>query len=107
MPQCVRFQRQYKEERTQQINLANPEALRKVRDTSDNGMAVTAAVRQLELMEERMDGTASGRNTPTAPGLVVVIAAADGRPAQVIEPLRAPVIDARPDEFGPADHADR
>jgi hypothetical protein len=101
LPQSVRWMRQYKREVLEQINLHNPEALRKVRDTSENGMAVTAAVRQLEVMGERMDETTSGRNPQAAPGVVIVIEHPGGR-QETIGP-RPPVIKARPDEFGPVD----
>ena len=59
-----RFLRDYKRAVLEEINLRNPEALRKVRDESANGMAVVASVRQLEIMQngdELEHRTVSGR----------------------------------------------
>jgi len=85
------------------IGAGNPVALKDIRDNSENAMARVNAARGLEIMRNDMVDENRGGPMQTVPGLVVVIAAADGRPAQVIAaPTPPPVIDARPDEFGPA-----
>jgi hypothetical protein len=77
-PQSIKYHHDRKFERLQQINAANPEALRKVRDESENAMAKVQAVRTLESMEAHMDEQAGGRAARPAPGAVIVIEQPDG-----------------------------
>jgi hypothetical protein len=76
--------RQYKREVLEQINLHNPDTLRRVRDSSGNDLARVAATRQLELMGDRMDDATPGRGSPRSPGMTIIIKAAPGLQAQVI-----------------------
>ncbi len=85
------------------ICAGNPVALRTIRDEARNQMAAVAAVRGLELMRNEDQASAPGRFAPQSPGLTIVIEAGPGQPAQVIGRPQPPVIDARPDEFGPVD----
>jgi hypothetical protein len=71
------------------ILAGNPEALRKVRDTSGNAMARVQAVRALESIGDRMDEAAGGRAGQQAPGVVIVIEAAEGRTVRTIRPPSA------------------
>ncbi len=98
LPQSVQFLRQHKREAVEQINLANLEALRKVRDTSENGMAATAAVRQLEITESAMNDQAGGRAAQVAPGVVIVIESPDGPHRATIGPPPLPVMGGRAGE---------
>jgi hypothetical protein len=102
LPQSIRFLRDFKRERLEQINLANPEALRSIRDQSGNDMARVAATRQLELMGERMDDTAPGRGQQQTPGVTIIIEA-PGQPREVIGP-QPPVIEI---PARPPGHADK
>jgi hypothetical protein len=101
----VRYLRDRKRERLEQINAANPEALRKVRDESGNSMARVQAVRALESIGDWMDENAAGRRNQVVPGLVVIIGGPDRKAERIIAP-QAPaipagsVIDVQPDEFG-------
>jgi hypothetical protein len=62
------------------ICAGNEGALKRVRDTSDNGMAVIGAVRALETLNEEGANRAAG--APLAPGLVIVITGPEApRPA--------------------------
>ena len=72
--------------------LSNPDALALVRATSDNGMAVTAACRQLELMRQTVAEETGGSALRT-PGLqIVIIERATGRIERTISPP-APMIE--------------
>ena len=66
----------------EEVCAGNAAALALVRATSDNGMAVTAACRQLELMRQSIAEETGGRHQHIAPGLVVVIQSADGTARQ-------------------------
>lgn len=98
LPQTVRFLQEFKRDMLQKINMGNPEALRAVRDTSDNAMARVQAVRTLEGMGDAMDAQHGGRSAPPAPGVVIVIEQRDGSTTTI----GPPVVEARPDEFRPA-----
>jgi hypothetical protein len=101
LPQAVKFLREFKRQLVEEISMGNPAALREIRDNSENSMAKVQAIRTLETMSERMDGTGPGRFAQQTPGVTIVIETAPGVPARVIGP-QPPLIDAQPDEFGPA-----
>jgi hypothetical protein len=87
------------------ICAGNPTALKDIRDTSGNAMARVNAVRALEVTRnEAYEENRSGRGAPLAPGVVIVIEQR-GQPDRIIGPPAPPVIEARPDEFGPTDEA--
>lgn len=74
------------------ICAGNEGALKRVRDTSENGMATVAAIRQLEAIDET--DAERGRGTAPSPGIVINIIRRDDTAP---EPAPAPVtIDARP-----------
>ena len=54
------------------VAAGNPLALKQVRDTSENGMAVPAAVRAIESMRNEEDKAAGGRASDMAPGVTIV-----------------------------------
>jgi hypothetical protein len=79
------------------INAGNPEALRRLRDTSENAMAAVGAIKTLEAMKEIVDPSVQAGTTRHAPGLVVQIINSDGRVAQTIGPPPAlPMFDVSP-----------
>lgn len=63
---------------------ANEGALARIRDTSENGMAVIGSVRTLEQMNEE-DVARSSRGIPMAPGFLIVIT--DRHPQQSDPPM--------------------
>jgi hypothetical protein len=77
------------------ICAANPEALRRLRDTSENAMAAVGAIKTLEAMKEIVDPSVRAGGTMPAPGLVVQICYADGRQETIGPP--APMIDVTPE----------
>jgi hypothetical protein len=77
------------------INAGNPEALRRLRDTSENAMAAVGAIKTLEAMKEIVDPSVRAGGTMPAPGLVVQICYADGRQETIGPP--APMIDVTPE----------
>jgi hypothetical protein len=80
------------------INAGNPEALRRLRDTSENAMAAVGAIKTLEAMKELVEPSARAGTHMHSPGLIVQIINADGRVAQTIgPPAPAPMIDATPE----------
>jgi hypothetical protein len=117
-PVSVRHMRVRKQEVLAQINLHNPERLRRVADESENAMARVQAVRALEAMGERMGETSGSRHGQVTPGFVIVIKQPD---PPVTPPSNAvvyvdsrrptipagPVIDAEPGEFRDVDSVDR
>jgi hypothetical protein len=103
--QSVRYLRDRKREVLEAINLANPAALRRVRDESANSMAKVQAVRTLESMADRMDEDGGGRADQMSPGVTIVVEQV-GRPDHIIGPRPHPVIEARPDEFQDVDNQD-
>jgi hypothetical protein len=83
------------------VSAGNPLALKQVRDTSDNGMAVVAAAKAIEMMKQEGQEITGGP-LRQLPGVTIIIEAANGRAEQVIGP-RMPLIEARPvPEFEPA-----
>jgi hypothetical protein len=68
----------------EEVCLGNPPALARVRDSSDNGMAVVGAVRQAEAMRETAIAESRGIIRREAPGLVIIIEGGGGRGDQVI-----------------------
>jgi hypothetical protein len=66
------------------IRLANPRALKSIRDSSENDMAKVQAIRTLEGMGDT--DTPSGQRQ-TAPGLVVVIQGGIGQDVTIAPPL--------------------
>jgi hypothetical protein len=71
-PQSVRYLRDRKRQVLESINAGNPEALRRVRDESQNSMAKVQAVRALEAMGQDMNEQSGNRGAP-APGFTIVI----------------------------------
>jgi hypothetical protein len=86
-PNVLRYFREERAAMLEEVCAGNAAALALVRATSDNGMAVTAACRQLELMRQTVAEETGGPGMRHAPGLVVVIqSAVDGRVMQTITP---------------------
>jgi hypothetical protein len=89
------------EERRLQLDAicaANPEALRKIRDGSENDMARVNSVKTLETMKELVDPSARVGMPQHAPGLVVQIINQTGEVTQTIGgPRPAPMIDVTPE----------
>ena len=82
------------------INASNPEALRRIRDTSENAMAAVGAIKTLEAMKEVIDPSAVRAGTHVhSPGLVVQIINGAGEVTQTIgaQPP-APMIDVTPEQ---------
>jgi hypothetical protein len=92
LPQSVRYLREHKRAVLDAICLHNPEALRRVRDGSQNGMAVTAAVRQLEVMQNGDDASDVARTPRQSAGITIIVEASPGAAARVLPPA----IDAEP-----------
>ena len=82
------------------INASNPEALRRIRDTSDNAMAQVASIKTLEAMKEVIDPSAVRAGTHVhSPGLVVQIINGAGEVTQTIgAPPPTPLIDVTPEQ---------
>jgi hypothetical protein len=72
------------------ICAANPEALRKIRDSSENDMARVNSVKTLETMKELVDPSARVGMPQHAPGLVVQIINYDGSVQTIGGPPPAP-----------------
>jgi hypothetical protein len=76
------------------VSAGNPNALKTVRDTSENGMAVVAAAKAIEQM--RTEGQeVTGGPMRAAPGFVILIKT-QGEPDRVIGPPSMTMIEARP-----------
>jgi hypothetical protein len=86
------------------INAGNPEALRRLRDTSENAMAAVGAIKTLEAMKELVDPSVRAGTTMHAPGLVVQIINTAGEVTQEIgsRPV-PPLIDVTPEREAPCD----
>jgi hypothetical protein len=84
-PNILRYFREERAAMLEEVCAGNAAALALVRATSDNGMAITAACRQLELMRQTVAEETGGIGQRHAPGLVVVIQHSDGR-QQMIPP---------------------
>jgi hypothetical protein len=78
------------------INAGNPEALRRLRDTSENAMAAVGAIKTLEAMKELVDPTPGRAGAIThAPGLIVQIVHSNGE--TIGPPSAAAMIDVTPE----------
>jgi hypothetical protein len=75
--------------------LGSPAALAKVRDQCENGMAVVAAVKAGELLKEGAVAEQAAAQK-RAPGLQIVLVAADGSKRVVCEPPPMPILDVMP-----------
>jgi hypothetical protein len=85
-----------KRARLEALCVQNPAALREVRDTSDNGVAVVNAVKTLEALRQDVVEVVGATYRP-APGLLIQIIQAPGVPMRTIGPTPEPVlIEARP-----------
>jgi DNA repair ATPase RecN len=85
-PNVLRYFREERAAMLEEVCAGNAAALALVRATSDNGMAVTAACRQLELMRQTVAEEGHGALRQSLPGLVVIIESANGSPARIIAP---------------------
>jgi hypothetical protein len=97
-PDILRYFREERAAMLEEICAGNAAALAAVR-LSDNGMAVAAAVRQLEAMRQTV-AEESGAQSRTRPGLQIVIHAPGGGIIQTIPPQPpAPLqIDVTPEQ---------
>jgi hypothetical protein len=91
-PDILRYFREERAAMLEEICAGNAAALAAVR-LSDNGMAVTAACRQLELMRQTV-AEEKGAQSRARPGLQIVIQTVTGEPIKVIGPQLAPMIEA-------------
>jgi hypothetical protein len=92
-PNVLRYFREERAAMLEEVCAGNATALALVRATSDNGMAIVAACRQLEAMRQTI-AEETGGVTRHAPGLVVQIINSVGEVTQTIgPPLPAPMID--------------
>jgi hypothetical protein len=97
-PNVLRYFREERAAMLEEICAGNAAALAKVRAESDNGMAVAAAVRQLEAMRQTVAEETGGGVPRMAPGLVVQIVNVAGEVTQTIgPPPPAPIIDLTPE----------
>jgi hypothetical protein len=99
-PNVLRYFREERAAMLEEVCAGNAAALALVRATSDNGMAVTAACRQLELMRQTVaEENRGGIGQRHAPGLVVVIQGSNGRVLQAIPPIPAApmIVDVTPE----------
>jgi hypothetical protein len=79
------------------INAGNPEALRRLRDTSENAMAAVGAIKTLEAMKEMVDPSVMTGTIRHAPGLVVqIINRTDGSVETIGPPPATPIIEHVP-----------
>jgi hypothetical protein len=76
----------------EEVCTGNAAALAELRAKSENGMAVVAAIKQLELMRQSAIEEARGPMAPglPRPGLVVIIQSADGGQQMIPPPQPAP-----------------
>jgi len=81
------------------VSAGNPLALKQVRDTSDNGMAVVAGRARNRTHAAGRSGDCRQRHAapPNSAGLIVIIESAGGRTEQVIGAPAMPMIEARPE----------
>jgi hypothetical protein len=78
------------------INAGNPEALRRIRDRTENDMAAVNAVKTLEGLKELVDPRVKAGATTHAPGLVVQIVYSDR--TEAIGPSPAPPMQIEHDD---------
>jgi hypothetical protein len=95
-PHVLRFFREERAAMLEEICAGNAAALAVVR-LSDNGMAVAAAVRQLEAMRQTVAEETRGGRAATMPGLVIVITQPDGSQQMIPPTPPAPMIDVTPE----------
>jgi hypothetical protein len=88
-PNVLRYFREERAAMLEEVCAGNAAALALVRATSDNGMAVTAACRQLESMRQVV-AEESGGPRQLVPGLVVIIESRDGSVRTIAPPVPAP-----------------
>jgi hypothetical protein len=82
------------------INAGNPEALRRLRDTTENAMAAVGAIKTLEAMKEVVDPSPGRAGMiQHAPGLVVQIIHSNGSTETIGPPPPAPLIDVTPERL--------
>jgi DNA repair ATPase RecN len=93
-PNVLRYFREERAAMLEEVCAGNATALALVRATSDNGMAIVAACRQLEAMRQTIAEETSNGVTRHAPGLVVQIINAAGQVTQTLGPPPVPMIDA-------------
>jgi hypothetical protein len=84
-PNILRYFREEKAAMLEAVRAGNIPALVKVRTDSSNGMAVVAAVRQLEAMGQTV-AEETGAQSRTRPGLQIIIHAPGGGVLQTIGP---------------------
>lgn len=97
-PNILRYFREERAAMLEEICAGNAQALAAVR-LSDNGMAVAAAVRQLEAMREAVSAETGGGVQRHAPGLIVQIINNAGQIERTIGPRApAPMIEGTPVE---------
>ena len=94
LPQSIRYLREHKRAMVEEINMGNPERLRRIADAEGgNAMAKVAAVRGLELMQNG-DAAADALRAPRqAAGITIVIETGNRAPPTI------DVTPAREDEY--------
>jgi hypothetical protein len=95
-PNVLRFFREERAAMLEEICAGNAAALAAVR-LSNNGMAVAAAVRQLEAMRQTVAEETRGGRAATMPGLVIVITQPDGSQQMIPPAPPPPMIDVTPE----------
>jgi hypothetical protein len=91
-PDVIKLLRSERRAFREAICAGNEKALQKVRDTSENGMAVIGSVRTLEQLNEE-DAEKMGRGRQQVPGLSIVIV---NRPSPLPQPPQPMTIDVTP-----------
>jgi hypothetical protein len=98
-PNVLRYFREERAAMLEEVCAGNAAALAKVRAESDNGMAVAAAVRQLEAMRQTVAEETGNGVHRMQPGLVVQIVNVAGEVTQTIAPpLPAPSLQIEHDD---------
>jgi hypothetical protein len=97
-PEVIRYMREERQALIEEVCAGNPMALARVRDSSENGMAVVAAVRQAELLRQNVVDEAGGVEG-RLPGLqIVIVQPGVGKVLQEIGPA-TPMIEASVSEL--------
>jgi hypothetical protein len=102
-PEVRSFLRAERKAFREAINCGNEAALARVRDTSDNGLAVVRSVQALEQLDEQ-HATREGRGGPALPGFVILVSNAPAnmqRSPVVIEHESVPAVEP-PEPKAPA-----